>query len=649
MKKIQIYNHKNRHHYNQALYNVDIENIPLFNIKNQKYVEILGDKHIIKNSKNIFNNFDNTQRIVGKEAKKKYILTLKNQEFYETLKIFSFKYNKNFCGISSIEGIPKDAESIIFVESYNILNDNFVSRLRNYCEDLNIKLGIIPFDDLTDLSFSLAKLFIGKEYLKYIHEENYLSLLYGIDYKINTNHNVMNRKDIDNSNLGELLSTEYYNFLNIFSHGHDDRIFLGDINIKNKGEVSPAQIHSFLLMSNSCMSYKFISTSFNNELISKQFINSDIISYIGTNRVKEGAYFENIFVFCLIKEGFSFGETVTLLNKLLTNSLLDTPSYILYGDPDFRFKQSKENYIKKININHNSQYKIPFSSKENYFFTEIDDELWVFNGNILEENSFDFGKVPLNIVSQQKKIISTYYVNRYKKIYTNKIKGKINEIENNMKFLSNSLPKLYYSNYIYKKFIEVINKNNNLIFNIQNDILDSLVSDIKRGKNRYWENFLYDTTLQSYEEIINGCKYCNGVIIKKRISNLIHNTTHYNSFCNSCGFIEDSDYRKELEVFISEYDYKEEKLFITIKNLTNHRKKLNCRIFLDTNHDLYGQNYYIIPQEINADIWNNKVINLELDVKIEEKGKYFVRFLIMDSLNIEIFSRPLLVRRLDNA
>ena len=62
-------------------------------------------------------------------------------------------------------------------------------------------------------------------------------------------------------------------------------------------------------------------------------LKSDAAQVIASERAKDGTSIENIFAYCLYKQGYKTGDIVHYLNHVIRKTAMETESYLLFGDP----------------------------------------------------------------------------------------------------------------------------------------------------------------------------------------------------------------------------------------------------------------------------------------------------------------------------
>jgi len=163
--------------------------------------------------------------------------------------------------------------------------------------------------------------------------------------------------------------------LNLNSHGHEDKVFLGqdvicgaryplavdrpdllESNCKvpacahgspcTEGDIIKAYdvkaVHVFI---NSCTGYQLTPGSYADDyLLSLNFLDGWASSYVTTYRVQNARWQENLYFHHLVDAGYTLGDATRLLNNALIWSRHETGCYLLVGDPAFRVTKPRSSH-----------------------------------------------------------------------------------------------------------------------------------------------------------------------------------------------------------------------------------------------------------------------------------------------------------------
>lgn len=297
---------------------------------------------------------------------------------------------------------------------------------------------------------------------------------------------------------------------------------------------------------------------------------------IASEIAKEGDCIENIFFYCLMKQGATFGEAVRILNSVLEIANIDQIPYLLFGDPFLKIEQclnaepiicfELEGVVKRITVHCqgrrylvNVSMSIPedigtdnlyFYIKKRvyklsylYYVAEHKVNLFLFSGNILPED-FECYVTSRQTVTQGIRQVEFFLDNvrrgRKLNLCTNARKSMAIErmLEDEIANFAELMVKgktLLYPNFVLldkcKKMIESLLTKGDLLVK---DILERIT------KQGWFIDELYSKVVLVRNLDPDNCYICGDILYRKKMSYAMSGETFRHCFsCATCGVIGD--------------------------------------------------------------------------------------------------------------
>lgn len=581
------------------------------------------------------------------------VVGFSNDEYNVIAKVYSSKSKYDFCELQSFLEIFEYLEFshfkkiIIFSESYNLEYES-LRRITRISLNRGIDIGYFTGNNFQDVvNFAIKNLTFSM-----IKKSSYTSL------------NVVPRRESEIKEINSLISMYSSNLtsdllckrrsaLFIYGGGRLDQLAIGknialcNSQIKTSKEVlNTAQLNSDLIMINGCVLGVVAPGEFEKEgkeTLSFGLLNSSAVSFIAPFSTKLSDANELILSDCLLEREESFGTVTRRCNEYCVYNNL-TPCYVLYGDPNNRFKNSEKLYnyfLQKSNFQRN---EILISNKSIRYFDTIDGERLMFSDQVVygdklltEDNSiFEnfIKKIPIMIYNfNRDNSIPHMHPNSNKnfKQDTNTLISQFNNLENYL-FDFGKDSKV---NFKVKKII------NNLIDSvdmISREVLNYWAKNISEDKYRMYD-LHYGNNLRikcTEEQII--CSTCNERSIEKvNVSDYYSRYKRIVKICPCCSIIEDlSEENISLKINkLEKFTSSEARVEFSIKNNGNNFEEVYIKTCV--RNDKFSSDLHKITLEPNAS--RQFIQEISLNELLSKDTRIYFTILIMNNLGISLYKR----------
>lgn len=581
------------------------------------------------------------------------VVGFSNDEYNVIAKVYSSKSKYDFCELQSFLEIFEYLEFshfkkiIIFSESHNLEYES-LRRITRISLNRGIDIGYFTGNNFQDVvNFAIKNLTFSM-----IKKSSYTSL------------NVVPRRESEIKEINSLISMYSSNLtsdllckrrsaLFIYGGGRLDQLAIGknialcNSQIKTSKEVlNTAQLNSDLIMINGCVLGVVAPGEFEKEgkeTLSFGLLNSSAVSFIAPFSTKLSDANELILSDCLLEREESFGTVTRRCNEYCVYNNL-TPCYVLYGDPNNRFKNSEKLYnyfLQKSNFQRN---EILISNKSIRYFDTIDGERLMFSDQVVygdklltEDNSiFEnfIKKIPIMIYNfNRDNSIPHMHPNSNKnfKQDTNTLISQFNNLENYL-FDFGKDSKV---NFKVKKIIS------NLIDSvdmISREVLNYWAKNISEDKYRMYD-LHYGNNLRikcTEEQII--CSTCNERSIEKvNVSDYYSRYKRIVKICPCCSIIEDlSEENISLKINkLEKFTSSEARVEFSIKNNGNNFEEVYIKTCV--RNDKFSSDLHKITLEPNAS--RQFIQEISLNELLSKDTRIYFTILIMNNLGISLYKR----------
>lgn len=581
------------------------------------------------------------------------VVGFSNDEYNVIAKVYSSKSKYDFCELQSFLEIFEYLEFshfkkiIIFSESHNLEYET-LRKITRISLNRGIDIGYFTGNNFQDVvNFAIKNLTFSM-----IKKSSYTSL------------NVVPRRESEIKEINSLISMysshltrdllcKRRSALFIYGGGRLDQLAIGknitlcNSQIKTSKEVlNTAQLNSDLIMINGCVLGVVAPGEFEKEgkeTLSFGLLNSSAVSFIAPFSTKLSDANELILSDCLLEREESFGTVTRRCNEYCVYNNL-TPCYVLYGDPNNRFKNSEKLYnyfLQKSNFQRN---EILISNKSIRYFDTIDGERLMFSDQVVYGDK---------LLTEDDSIFENFIKNIPKMIYNfnrdNRISHMHPSTDKNFKQETNTL-------------ISQLNNLENYLFDFGRDskvnfkvkkIINNLTDNIdivSRKVLNYWAKNISDDKYRMYdlhygnsrrikctdEQII--CPTCNERSIEKvNVSDYYSRYKRIVKICPCCSIIEDlSEENISLKINkLEKFTSSEARVEFSIKNNGNNFEEVYIKTCV--RNDKFSSDLHKITLEPNAS--RQFIQEISLNELLSKDTRIYFTILIMNNLGISLYKR----------
>lgn len=581
------------------------------------------------------------------------VVGFSNDEYNVIAKVYSSKSKYDFCELQSFLEIFEYLEFshfkkiIIFSESHNLEYES-LRRITRISLNRGIDIGYFTGNNFQDVvNFAIKNLTFSM-----IKKSSYTSL------------NVVPRRESEIKEINSLISMYSSNLtsdllckrrsaLFIYGGGRLDQLAIGknialcNSQIKTSKEVlNTAQLNSDLIMINGCVLGVVAPGEFEKEgkeTLSFGLLNSSAVSFIAPFSTKLSDANELILADCLLEREESFGTVTRRCNEYCVYNNL-TPCYVLYGDPNNRFKNSEKLYnyfLQKSNFQRN---EILISNKSIRYFDTIDGERLMFSDQVVYGDK---------LLTEDDSIFENFIKNVPKMIYNfnrdNRISHMHPSTDKNFKQETNTLISQLNNleNYLFDFGKD--SKANFKVKKIINNLIDN-IDIVSRKVLNYWSKNISDDKYRMYdlhygnsrrikctdEQII--CSTCNERSIEKvNVSDYYSRYKRIVKICPCCSIIEDlSEENISLKINkLEKFTSSEARVEFSIKNNGNNFEEVYIKTCV--RNDKFSSDLHKITLEPNAS--RQFIQEISLNESLSKDTRIYFTILIMNNLGISLYKR----------
>ena len=581
------------------------------------------------------------------------VVGFSNDEYNVIAKVYSSKSKYDFCELQSFLEIFEYLEFshfkkiIIFSESHNLEYES-LRRITRISLNRGIDIGYFTGNNFQDVvNFAIKNLTFSM-----IKKSSYTSL------------NVVPRRESEIKEINSLISMYSSNLtsdllckrrsaLFIYGGGRLDQLAIGknialcNSQIKTSKEVlNTAQLNSDLIMINGCVLGVVAPGEFEKEgkeTLSFGLLNSSAVSFIAPFSTKLSDANELILADCLLEREESFGTVTRRCNEYCVYNNL-TPCYVLYGDPNNRFKNSEKLYnyfLQKSNFQRN---EILISNKSIRYFDTIDGERLMFSDQVVYGDK---------LLTEDDSIFENFIKNVPKMIYNfnrdNRISHMHPSTDKNCKQETNTLISQLNNleNYLFDFGKD--SKANFKVKKIINNLIDN-IDIVSRKVLNYWAKNISDDKYRMYdlhygnsrrikctdEQII--CSTCNERSIEKvNVSDYYSRYKRIVKICPCCSIIEDlSEENISLKINkLEKFTSSEARVEFSIKNNGNNFEEVYIKTCV--RNDKFSSDLHKITLEPNAS--RQFIQEISLNESLSKDTRIYFTILIMNNLGISLYKR----------
>jgi hypothetical protein len=616
--------------------------------------------------------------------------------------------------------------SITFIGSRKCFNHCFnsqVSYILSYSHG-NYRFNSVPYSYLTARTLEELKELLKRNKKQILQPNNsyglratFLPIAQKEIIEQDKNHMIFTRQKSNALSLKEVCQNYSIESLAIVAHSSDDCVILGPIdnsktiicgaaeNITSKGsrpgcsfsgKCVKHNVSEILDLKGFNLSHVFLNTCKGLRLtggpmsedysIGLKFLDQNIISFISSERVKDGNLHEAFLYQALLANGLNLGEVVQVLNNNLSMERFDFNSFILVGDPiisctangsfDFRIEEDKGKILVHLqNVNTFLINILLYSSsfyeilKTNKVEIESDNNLakdiyyLVYPTNVkngiklilYSHKQIIFNELQIKIMASSKEIdfirINSIFKNlktlEFLQIRHSSIQNYIQELIAMINSISlqqsRFLPTLHENN----KYKKSIHKFNILVDKIQNMLLLNILESVRNGPGILTEKYGEFFENESFNLSNRFCSCGNQLYIRTNRHKVIHDVKREIFLCPRCSIIYDHALNDTILISLEGNDLwhmsEINHIKMVITNDSNYEKKVYCGVS-------FSRQTSRLPSAFDPEIIiesippkTTKEISMKVDCKDMDAHVHNLKGYVLSDFEITYLHKPITI------